>query len=189
MDHTKLYKRECLICGAPLPKYRRKYCSDECAKRTPRMSSLSKSERRPHEIICQDCGKPALVFTSAKRCPECQRNYRRKQNGQARKVGSEAICKKCGRSYTVNSGHQLYCKNCMAEARSAQAREVNLVYSREYRAKHGAKVRENKLRVQAPITCAICGKEFMSRSGALTCSEECKKERQRLIDMGRRKRR
>lgn len=188
MESTELYKRGCIICGAPLPKYRRKYCSDECAKLAPRMSSLSKTERKPHAIICQDCGEPALVFTRSTRCPDCQRNYVRGLKAKFRKIGSEAICEKCGKPYIVNSGNQRYCKDCAEEVRRERAREINLVYSREYRAKYSDKVRQSKLRIQVPITCVICGREFVSREGALTCSEDCRREWKRILDREWRKR-
>lgn len=60
MESTELYKRGCLICGAPLPKYRRKYCSDECAKLAPRMSSLSKAERKPTSLSVRTAGSLRL---------------------------------------------------------------------------------------------------------------------------------
>lgn len=73
---------------------------------------------------CEICG---LEFetnnTRAKYCVYCrdkvqvQRNRayaEKKKSGNAVKIGSEQICPICGKTYTVTSGSQKYCKECTA---------------------------------------------------------------------------
>ena len=73
---------------------------------------------------CEMCG---LEFetnnTRAKYCIYCrdkvqvQRNRayaEKKKSGSAMKIGSEQICPICGKTYTVTSGSQKYCKECTA---------------------------------------------------------------------------
>ena len=73
---------------------------------------------------CEMCG---LEFetnnTRAKYCIYCrdkvqvQRNRayaEKKKSGSAMKIGSEQVCPICGKTYTVTSGSQKYCKECTA---------------------------------------------------------------------------
>ncbi|WP_197021838.1 DUF4279 domain-containing protein [Ruminococcus sp. HUN007] len=73
---------------------------------------------------CEMCG---LEFetnnTRAKYCIYCrdkvqvQRNRayaEKKKSGSAVKIGSEQVCPICGKTYTVTSGSQKYCKECTA---------------------------------------------------------------------------
>ena len=73
---------------------------------------------------CEMCG---LEFetnnTRAKYCIYCRdkaqaarnRAYaEKKKSGSAVKIGSEQICPICGKTYTVTSGSQKYCKECTA---------------------------------------------------------------------------
>lgn len=73
---------------------------------------------------CEMCG---LEFetnnTRAKYCIYCrdkvqvQRNRayaEKKKSGSAIKIGSEQVCPICGKTYTVTSGAQKYCKECTA---------------------------------------------------------------------------
>lgn len=73
---------------------------------------------------CEMCG---LEFetnnTRAKYCIYCRdkaqaarnRAYaEKKKSGSAVKIGSEQVCPICGKTYTVSSGSQKYCKDCTA---------------------------------------------------------------------------
>ena len=73
---------------------------------------------------CEMCG---LEFetnnTRAKYCIYCRdkaqaarnRAYaEKKKSGNAVKIGSEQVCPICGKTYTVTSGSQKYCKECTA---------------------------------------------------------------------------
>lgn len=73
---------------------------------------------------CEMCG---LEFetnnTRAKYCIYCRdkaqaarnRAYaEKKKSGSAVKIGSEQVCPICGKTYTVTSGSQKYCKECTA---------------------------------------------------------------------------
>lgn len=82
---------------------------------------------------CEMCG---LEFetnnTRAKYCIYCRdkaqaarnRAYaEKKKSGSAVKIGSEQICPICGKTYTVTSGSQKYCKECTAgKKRKSQLR-------------------------------------------------------------------
>lgn len=41
----------------------------------------------------------------------------KKQAGQAIAIGSEQVCTLCGKTYTVTTGSQKYCKECTAKGR------------------------------------------------------------------------
>ena len=64
----KAYKI-CLWCGKPLPKRRRKYCSDECA-----------DEYFVHEIkpLWWQCARAMALERANKQCEECQSQERLK---------------------------------------------------------------------------------------------------------------
>lgn len=68
------------------------------------------------------------------RCKECQaevtkrqnrESYLRKKEGTTRKIGSEAICQRCGRTYIVRGAAQKYCDNCAGIMFQEKAKERN----------------------------------------------------------------
>jgi hypothetical protein len=67
----------------------------------------SKSNRAKYCIYCRD--KAQVLRNKA---------YKEKKlAGEAVAVGSEQVCPICGKTYTVTSGSQKYCKDCMAKKR------------------------------------------------------------------------
>lgn len=167
--------RFCEVCGKILPSNRTKYCSDSCAGLAVNVKRKTISKRtgkaQQKEIVCPDCGKTAWVSYKSVRCKECQAEARKLQNleshqrgieGKTRKIGSTAICEKCGKEYIVRGASQKYCVSCSALAAAENARE-------------GQQKRRKPVE-ETEITCRICGKVFTSTAGKkpVYCSEECR---------------
>ncbi len=72
------------------------------------MEFESKSNRAKNCIYCRDKAQAAR-----------NRAYAEKKSGNAMKIGSEQVCPICGKTYTVNSSVQKYCKGCTASKKSA----------------------------------------------------------------------
>lgn len=194
-------KREkvCAVCGKPLPHRRLLYCSDACRAEHERQKRLAltpkpRTSHPWHTITCPDCGREVRVHAKSYRCRECQREANQRANveckrraaaGKTRQIGSVDICRKCGNPYTVNSGAQLYCKDCataaIAEGRRAYAKAY---YHDRYDHEPVAKLeRSQKRRLPRydPIQCPICGSVFIPETErSVYCSKKC-------ADEGRRK--
>lgn len=144
-DNAQAAKR-CEICGDPLPKFKRRYCSDACAmeaeRRIYRMADKDKPTRRLYvPRVCMDCGVAYVGHIRTKRCPECQdaankrarrAHNQRKRAGKARPLGSTDLCEVCGGQYTVMSGLQKFCPTCASEA----IRKADNAASRAWNASH-----------------------------------------------------
>lgn len=196
MEHMSDKRTTCKVCGAPLPPSRRVYCSDACAKAEARAARRVKVKKeRPQSSVyteraCQDCGKVIMMHIKSKRCPECQREAVRRQDreharkrncGQARKIGSVDLCQNCGQPYVVNSGLQRYCKSCATWIWKENDREASRQAATEklsdagYRNARNAKRRNVKFAVEIR-TCPACGKEFKPPyPNSRACSPECSK--------------
>ncbi len=84
--------------------------------------------------ICKQCKNKFVGGPNALYCPSCSKkrkserdreNKRKEIRGLSRKIGSEDICKKCGRKYTVTTGNQIYCKNCGEEMQKQRTIQYN----------------------------------------------------------------
>ena len=180
--------RICLVCGAALPKGRRKYCSPACARRAERQSphvSTGRSNVNPDmmwDTRCIDCGAPIRVHIKTIRCPDCQRAADRqcaqaqRRSGPARPIGSTDRCVICGEEYVVASGLQKYCKACAATATRASVRARHRQNERQRRADpvKGQAVRESKRIVPSPRSCQVCGSLFYSGTPSIYCSDQCR---------------
>lgn len=180
--------RICLVCGAPLPKGRRKYCSPACSRRAERQTphvSTGRSNINPDmmwDTRCIDCGAPIRVHIKAVRCPDCQRAADRlhaqaqRRSGPARPIGSTDRCVICGEEYVVASGLQKYCKACAATATRAAVQARHRQNERRRRADpvKGQAVREAKRIVPAPRQCEVCGSLFYSGTPSIYCSDGCR---------------
>lgn len=184
-------ERVCAVCGKPLPPRRMKYCSDECRKadENQRRSAMTQGRHGPKRqmLICQDCGREALVYPKSIRCPDCQKEAddraladfrRRKAAGKTRPIGSVDICQRCGQPYTVNAGLQKYCKACAGEALREHNRVKALeLYHDKYDGNPEEKERRSKKRRlprYSPILCRVCGSEFIPETRhAAYCSPKC----------------
>lgn len=155
-------------------------------------------------LTCRDCGREYTGHIKTIRCPECQAEadrrhnaeYRqRKRAGQAREIGSTAICERCGAAYTVESGLQRYCKACapaaIKEQRNQSSREWNQAAYADPAKRDGKN--EARRAVPLPHTCTVCGKTFYATGEPLYCSEDCRqkarKEYQTRYDQERREKR
>ena len=141
-------------------------------------------EERKHDVLrdrtCRACGKVFVGGPRAWFCPECRAERRRqherearqrKKAGMSRLIGSQDICEKCGKPYTVNGGLQRFCRVCAPVAIHKKALELTKAWNaanttpedrRELRKAHAAQ-----------IACVICGKLFVPDTGTMTCSPEC----------------
>ena len=95
-------------------------------------------------------------------------NERRKA-GATRKLGSPDICIVCGESYVVSGSNQRYCPSCAQKAVAA----IDHQQGRQYGSDHKADRQARRQAAKAEIACAICGKCYIPKSGASTCSPEC----------------
>lgn len=70
--------RKCTICGNPLPKFRRKYCSIECeaigiAKQKERYKEQKQAQNPPQKTFCKICGIPTPGYPF---CTACHKKRR-----------------------------------------------------------------------------------------------------------------
>lgn len=133
--------------------------------------------------VCRECGRTFPGGPRAWYCPECRRERKGQQSreckerartGKTRKLGSVDICIICGRPYVVEAGTQKYCPDCAPEAIAALDRAQSIEWNRknvDYAAR-----REQRNQATAAIPCLVCGKMFVPRSAAKTCSKECSAE-------------
>ena len=132
--------------------------------------------------VCRTCG---AVFPGGPRawyCPTCRAERRRKADreykarervNKVRKLGSTDFCTVCGKPYTVTSSLQRYCPDCAPEAVRELDREASKAWNRANTT--ADQRREVRIAAIAEIPCVICGKNFVPRNNALTCSKECSK--------------
>lgn len=183
----------CLRCGSPLPKGRRRYCSDECSRaaETERAASqYTPPGPRPgvyrDNMTCETCGVTYRGHIRSKRCPACQADKQRRDNaeykrrakaGKTRQIGSTDLCAQCGQPYIVSGSLQRYCPDCAAEAVLNNSRASRRAWNKDYYADPANRARKasaRRIKDRLTYTCAICGKEFFAPSGTVTCSDECR---------------
>ena len=96
-------------------------------------------------LICRDCGREYMSPYNSIRCPDCEAKlkvkrhadqYQRNRSGQVRKIGSTAICERCGAEYTVTGGRQRYCGACVVP--------YDKLYQRKRRAEQKALLQQQK---------------------------------------------
>ena len=129
---------------------------------------------------CRRCGR---VFPGGPRawyCPECRAGRqkdqareakRRKAAGKTRCIGSTDICTICGKPYTVASGLQRYCPDCIPAAYA----EADRQQGRAWYAANGDPDARRDLRQShtAELLCIVCGKSYKPRDSSVTCSPAC----------------
>lgn len=183
---TKREQRACTVCGKLLSRRQQLYCSPECRKaaKQDRTRKAYKPSGRPglyRVKTCLDCGVEFVGHIKSYRCKACQaeadkkadrESKRLKAAGKSRELGSNDFCERCGDVYTVASGSQKYCAACAVEAN----REHHAKRMREINARPEIKAAKAERRRMEPISrvCCVCGKEFASKSFALTCSKDCR---------------
>lgn len=126
--------------------------------------------------VCRQCG---ITFSGGPRawyCPSCRTDRRReadrkqKRSGAARPLGSTDICKRCGNEYIVESGRQMYCKDCADIAVSETVRAHKREYNHENKVRLNA--RKHYMRSNRNI-CVVCGNVFDPDTPTVTCSDAC----------------
>lgn len=161
--------KTCKYCGKEYNGDPGSSCCPDCA-----------AEQRKTSVrlrVCTVCGTTFLGGPAARYCPTCRAQRRRendrryKRNGSVRKLGSVDICKVCGGEYVVANGKQKYCPKCAPEA----IRALDNAKSREWNAANTTPEGRKRERQEAtaPIPCKVCGKPFVPRTAAVTCSPEC----------------
>lgn len=165
----------CPVCGKLFERKNKDslYCED-CARKIK--SNIVRKK------ICQDCGCEFYGYPRSKRCVSCEREEEKKrrkryrEKGAARKIGSSAICEKCGKTYIVRSGIQKYCPDCAREASLEQQRthKRETVNKEEYNAKR------RERRKQKNLVCNYCLRKFDSDTPKAYCSDYCRKEQNKI---------
>lgn len=165
-------KRVCKYCGAA-------YEGDPGSSACPACVAAQKATSiRPR--VCRACGATFPGGPRAWYCPDC-RSQRRKEaaaryrrKGPARPIGSLDNCEVCGKEYIVNAARQRYCPQCAPE----RYREIDREQSKVWNATNTTPEERRKTRqaAGAPISCKICGKQFVPKAPSLTCSPECSQE-------------
>lgn len=179
-------EKTCVVCGAPLPPRRQRYCSEACSLAFERRRA--KDEYKPtgrpslyRDKICPDCGVSFVGHIKTKRCKSCQAEADRKHDreckqraalGKVRRLGSIDLCEICGKPYTVNGGKQRYCSTCAPIAN----RKIHNDFNRAYYSYPANAARKSASRLRDPMsyTCEVCGATFSSRAFSLTCSADCR---------------
>ena len=71
--------------------------------------------------VCKTCGRTFSGGPRAWYCPECRHErklaadleyHKRDKMGVSRQLGSQDLCQRCGKPYTVCSGLQRFCPEC-----------------------------------------------------------------------------
>lgn len=172
-------KRICQTCGAVFKGDNTAITCPECVKK---MRATSLATR-----VCVVCGASFQGGPSAKYCQTCRlevarqrdrEHKRRKRAGAVRPIGSEDVCIRCGKRYTVTAGLQKYCPDCSAEAIRENDRKKSIEWNRA-NVDMKEKIAQRR-KAAAPEICVICGKEFIPGPGSpRTCSTECAKIRRK----------
>lgn len=126
--------------------------------------------------VCRNCG---ITFDGGPRamyCPDCRAARQRmqsaahKRSGAARPIGSTDTCTMCGAEYTVESGRQMYCKDCAPEAVQESVSRAKAEMAAEQPEKIDAAREGRKSRM---IPCAACGQPFHPTTPTPYCSDLC----------------
>lgn len=136
----------CVGCGLGLPKYKGKWCSNECLAARKRCQ-------------CIDCGKPV---GQQKRCGDCYRSYLSERKIRTaiknRGIPQQFTCKNCGG--LINK----------APSSKADNRKRDYCSPRCKVSAFGKK--QNAIRTK---NCTICGLQFVGYTRSI-CSSECRSE-------------
>lgn len=160
---------KCQNCGKTVQADGEKAFCPECRMELKKASVLQ-------ERTCMACGVQFLGGPRAWYCPECRRERQKKQSreykrrGAARPLGSVDLCKVCGKEYIVESGRQMYCKDCAEDAIKTVARAQSVAYNKINKDRLTALKKERK---ENRRVCQVCGKVFYSKQPTVTCSEFC----------------
>ena len=136
---------------------------------------------------CIDCGIEINRPIKCIRCEKCQREINRirtnirNRRGAVRPLGSIDECKYCGKEYVVKSGTQKYCKDCAKQAIRESVNASKRAYAAKDRAdpEKYAEIRRGRQSLGIDRVCPICGKPFKTKTIAVYCSDECRKEGKR----------
>lgn len=168
-------RRLCKYCGQEYEGDPTGSCCPDCAAKQRKTSVRQRT--------CQTCGITFLGGSAARYCPDCRAERQReqarryRQEGTQRPLGSTDYCITCGKPYIVCSGQQHYCPDC----RPIEYQRLDRAASRRWNAENTTPDdrRETRQAASAPIQCVICGKPFVPRTAAKTCSPECSAELRR----------
>lgn len=177
-------QRKCKECGKIFladPGSDQSFCPD-CIVASKKASVL-------RERVCSRCGASFLGYPRSKYCSSCQKEAQkeiqrksreRKKTGKTRSIGSVDICQDCGCQYVVASGLQKYCPDCAKIVVPENIRSHKRQYMRKNKAKYSELQSERR---SMRRICVICGKVFDSKTCTNTCSDQCRKEQKRRLQV------
>lgn len=186
--------KTCEICGKPVPKGRRRYCSEDCMRKMEARRNKELRKDRPkwrayRWLVCQDCGKKVWRPIKSIRCEGCQEEARkkyaaeyreRKAAGRSRIIGEKYPCEACGKMYVLDGSLQRYCQDCREENVTKNMRKLRREWNKKaYGTEEGkAKLVQMRSKQSFPIVreCEQCGKKFETLTISIYCSEECREK-------------
>lgn len=187
MRYVGKREQSCVICGADLPKFKTKYCSDKCSNRA---SAIQSGVCLDHGLLtkkCVVCGKEFQTYRSQKiTCSEeCskKRHNRRKRPYDYEKDHAKWVRKHPG---ALTAEERKKERRKLKEEREAKRKAAQIEREAEWariRAEKEKKKQENIdywQNYEAEHECEVCGRVFIAHYPlAKYCSKKCSRAKYR----------
>lgn len=168
--------KTCIACG-------KQFWANSDHVKCPECAEKSKHASKIKTRTCRTCGKSFEGGPKAWYCPECRAQRQKKQraeylsrkrSGSVRAVGSDAVCERCGKLYTVTGGLQRYCPDCAPTVYKEVKNEISKRWNKE--SGYYEKRQRAREKSRTAVPCVVCGTLFVPVNSAVTCSPECSKK-------------
>lgn len=174
-------KREnvCRFCGTKLPKFKTKFCSNDCKNKWNRIQKGVVQSYEPIEKVCICCGKTFYTYKqSVNSCSaECVKAHRKERKNERQRA-----------KYLKNHPNARTLDEIIAESKIKKIeKEKETAKRKEERTKKLEQIRLQKkkekaekadywLNYSAVHTCVICGESFDAKWPTTKyCSDKCKR--------------
>ena len=190
--------RVCRACGITFSGGPRAwYCPSCRAERKRERERLHKQRGTNRPLgstdYCKACGKPYIVNGGLQKyCPKCapeqHAEFDRKQSLELYEKNKELInskryaeraidlseltCAICGKKFSGYKNQKVCSEKCRKEYIKMRARE--------YERNSPGRMDGKRIPNLSEVTCVICGNQFFGKKNQKTCSEECRKEYNKL---------
>ena len=170
----------CVTCSGPLPKHKRRYCSDACGLTVRRVRGDGYTgEYGEDGRICPQCGRSYAPTPGSRLCPECSA-WNRELCRHGGRTSTEVVvraCAVCGALFVVRASSEK--QTCGRECKLAHGR---LQWARRYRPLGRRRLTYT---VDSGLVCLDCGEEFEPYAGCTQRCRRCVAKRQREIGKDR----